>query len=146
MVGRQTPLLGLIVPFVADRDSRWPARDQAGVARRGGRRTRLRPRPVHMLEPHLVELTDIVASTAEHRCDRGAAACLDPAEPLVADHASPRRRRQGLTVRRPARVCAPFLVIVAVFSIAQLPAVKSALAGSPWTASFEWPGLDVRDS
>ena len=32
-----------------------------------------------------------------------------------------------------------------MFSIAQLPAVKRALAGSPWTASFQWPGLDVRN-
>jgi lactate permease len=30
-----------------------------------------------------------------------------------------------------------------VFSIAQIPAVKDALAESPWTTTFEWPGLDV---
>ena len=43
------------------------------------------------------------------------------------------------------RAYAPYLVIVAVFSIAQLPAVKEQLAGSPWTMGFGWPGLDVRD-
>ena len=36
-------------------------------------------------------------------------------------------------------------MIVAVFSIAQLPAVKNVLADSPWTASFQWPGLGVRN-
>ena len=43
------------------------------------------------------------------------------------------------------RAYAPYLIIVAVFSIAQLPAVKSDLAVAPWTASFQWPGLDVRN-
>ena len=56
--------------------------------------------------------------------------------------ATTRPRTHALDV---LRAYAPYLVIVAVFSIAQLPAVKSELAGSPWTASFQWPGLDVRD-
>ena len=36
------------------------------------------------------------------------------------------------------------MIIIAVLSIAQIPAVKDALAKSPWTTTFDWPGLDVR--
>jgi lactate permease len=42
------------------------------------------------------------------------------------------------------RAYSPYLIIIAVFSIAQIPAVKNKLAESPWTTTFEWPGLDVR--
>jgi lactate permease len=41
------------------------------------------------------------------------------------------------------RAYAPYLVIIAVFAIAQLPAVKDALAEKPWTTTFQWPGLNV---
>jgi lactate permease len=52
---------------------------------------------------------------------------------------------QPRTHRSTSCAYAPYLVILAVFSIAQLPAVRSELAGSPWSASFLWPGLDVRN-
>ena len=42
------------------------------------------------------------------------------------------------------RAYSPYLIIIAVFSIAQIPAVKDALAESPWTTTFQWPGLDVQ--
>jgi lactate permease len=42
-----------------------------------------------------------------------------------------------------ARAYAPYLIIIAVFSIANIGAVKTALAKSPWTVKFDWPGLDV---
>ena len=38
---------------------------------------------------------------------------------------------------------APYAVIIAIFSIANITAVKEALAEEPWTTLFEWPGLDV---
>ena len=41
------------------------------------------------------------------------------------------------------RAYAPYLIIIAVFAIAQITAVKDALAESPWTTTFQWPGLDV---
>jgi lactate permease len=41
------------------------------------------------------------------------------------------------------RAYAPYLIIIAIFSIANLGAVKDALAGKPWTVKFPWPGLDV---
>jgi lactate permease len=43
-----------------------------------------------------------------------------------------------------ARAYAPYLIIIAIFSIANINAVKTALGKKPWTFSFGWPGLDVR--
>jgi lactate permease len=50
---------------------------------------------------------------------------------------------------RPAEVAkayAPYLVVIALFSVANIPAVKDALAQSPWTVAFQWPGLDLRNT
>ena len=54
----------------------------------------------------------------------------------------------GLVHRSPARVLkatAPYLAIIAIFTIAQIPAVKSWLATSG-TVGFSWPGLHVLGS
>jgi lactate permease len=42
-----------------------------------------------------------------------------------------------------AKAYAPYLIIIAIFSITNLPAVKAALGVEPWTYKFAWPGLDV---
>ena len=42
------------------------------------------------------------------------------------------------------RAYSPYLIIIGIFSIAQTPLIKDRLAGSPWTATFQWPGLHVR--
>jgi lactate permease len=42
-----------------------------------------------------------------------------------------------------ARAYAPYLVIIVIFSIASLPAVKDFFAAKPWTYVFSWPGLKV---
>jgi len=42
-----------------------------------------------------------------------------------------------------AKAYAPYLVIIAIFSVANISAVKDALAKEPWTTAFDWPGLDV---
>src|SRR4051794_27763728 len=41
------------------------------------------------------------------------------------------------------RAYAPYLIIVALFVLANLAPVKAALAEKPWTAPFAWPGLHV---
>jgi lactate permease len=41
---------------------------------------------------------------------------------------------------------APYVVVIALFAIANITAVKNALATSPWTVAFQWPGLDLRNS
>jgi lactate permease len=45
-----------------------------------------------------------------------------------------------------ARAYAPYLIIIAIFTIANLGLVKNALAEKPWTVKFPWPGLDVLGS
>jgi lactate permease len=52
-------------------------------------------------------------------------------------------RRLADTPAEVARAYAPYLIIIAIFSIANLGPVKDALAGEPWTVKFRWPGLDV---
>jgi lactate permease len=42
-----------------------------------------------------------------------------------------------------ARAYAPYLIIIAIFSIANISSVKAALAKKPWTITFHWPGLHV---
>ena len=42
-----------------------------------------------------------------------------------------------------AKAYAPYAIIIAIFSLTNLPAVKEALALEPWTYKFAWPGLDV---
>jgi lactate permease len=42
-----------------------------------------------------------------------------------------------------AKAYAPYLIIIAIFSITNLPAVKEALGVEPWTYKFPWPGLEV---
>ena len=38
---------------------------------------------------------------------------------------------------------APYAVIIAIFSITNITAVKEFLAEKPWTLDFAWPGLEV---
>jgi lactate permease len=42
-----------------------------------------------------------------------------------------------------ARAYAPYLIIIVIFSITNIGAVKSALAKKPWSVAFHWPGLDI---
>ena len=143
MVGRQTPLLGLILPFVvlAIVDGRRGIRQAWPVAAVGGVAFALAQ---FMCSNHIsVELTDIVASTSSIAAIVALLRAWQPVEPLVAESAlrDDASKDSALDI---LRAYAPYLVIVAVFSIAQLPSVKREFAGSPWTASFQWPGLDIR--
>jgi lactate permease len=40
----------------------------------------------------------------------------------------------------------PYAIIIAIFSVANIPAVKEALAEEPWTFAFQWPGLNVANT
>jgi lactate permease len=42
-----------------------------------------------------------------------------------------------------AKAYAPYLVIIAIFSIVQIPWLKDQLAEEPWAYAFQWPGLDL---
>ncbi|MGH2968044.1 MAG: L-lactate permease [Solirubrobacteraceae bacterium] len=160
MVGRQTPILALIVPLILVgmvdgwRGVRqvWPAALAGGF--------------VFGLAQFLcsnyvsVELTDIVAALL----GAGAIVTLlrvwQPSEPLVggaegrpamagaaahdARHEQEVRRRDDSTHDSKKDVLlayAPYLIVIAVFSIAQIGFIKTALADL--TVELDWPGLNV---
>jgi len=41
------------------------------------------------------------------------------------------------------RAYSPYLVIIVIFSLTNIPAVVDFLAKAPWTYVFDWPGLDI---
>ena len=118
-----------------------------------------------------VPLTDIIASLVAAAAVVAAAAGLEAGRGADADAptdvrrptAAAGRRRHGSAVRRrvgsagarrlgrpvrtaaptSSRAYAPYLIIIAIFSIANITAVKDFLAEEPWTYAFPWPGLDV---
>jgi lactate permease len=168
MVGRQTPFLALIVPLIligmvdGRRGIRqaWPVAVVGGLSFAVGQ---------FLCSNYLsVELTDIVAALVSAGAIVAFLRIWQPGEPVIADAPSGRFGRPaaaGGSVHDTAmeqevarrddtkkdsagdvvRAYAPYAIIIAVFSISQIPAVKDALAESPWTTSFEWPGLDVRN-
>jgi lactate permease len=167
MVGRQTPFLALIVPLIligmvdGRRGIRqaWPVAVVGGFAFAIGQ---------FLCSNFLsVELTDIVAALLSTAAIVAFLRFWQPGEPLIAEAPSGRFSRPaaaGASVHDPAmeqevarrddtkrdtpgdiaRAYAPYAIIIAVFSISQIPAVKDWLAESPWTTTFQWPGLDVR--
>ncbi len=166
MVGRQTPFLALVVPLILIGmvDGRRGIRQVWPVAVVGGFSFALAQFACSNYIS--VELTDIVASLASTACIVGFLRIWTPGEPLVAEtdgrftrpaaaggsvHDSAMEKeivRRDDTRKDPpldvVRAYAPYLIIIAVFSIAQIAAIKDWMAESPWTTTFEWPGLDVR--
>jgi lactate permease len=179
MVGRQTPILAVIVPLmlVALVDGRrglrqtWPAALTAGVA--FGIAQFVASNYIS------VPLTDIVASlvsalavvllvrvwqpveSPDLRIESAELATVGAAgggggyaaaeglggEPVEPPPAGTGRGGDDLTRRDSrgdvARAYAPYLIIIAVFAIANIGPIKTALTKHPWSYSFHWPGLDV---
>ncbi|HEY6781443.1 MAG TPA: L-lactate permease, partial [Thermoleophilaceae bacterium] len=166
MVGRQTPFLALIVPLilVGMVDGARGVRQTWPVAVVGGFTFAVAQ---FLCSNYVsVELTDIVASLVSVASIVGFLRIWHPSEPLLGDTGTGRfsrpavaggsthdvaferqiERRDDSKQDSPgdvARAYAPYLIIIAVFAIAQITAVKEALAESPWTTTFQWPGLDV---
>jgi lactate permease len=167
MVGRQTPFLALMVPLIliamvdGTRGIRqtWPAAAVGGLAFALGQ---------FACSNYIsVELTDIVASLASTAAIVLLLRVWQPGEPLISDEVATGRfsrpavagsathvpameaevRRRDDTQKDPPgdvlRAYAPYLVLIVVFAIAQIPVVKDALAEKPWTTTLQWPGLDV---
>jgi lactate permease len=161
MVGRQTPFLALVVPLIligmvdGRRGVRqtWPAAVVGGLAFAIGQ---------FACSNYLsVELTDIVASLLS----AGAIVLLlrvwQPGDPLRVQTGNGRPAIAGAAVADPvhereverrsddahdtrgdvAAAYAPYLIIIAVFSIAQIGPVKDALDSV--TREIDWPGLNV---
>jgi lactate permease len=167
MVGRQTPVLALIVPLILVFmvDGRRGVRQVWPVALIGG--ASFAVGQFLCANYFSVELTDIVASLLATASIVAFLRVWSPSEPLLGDGAgrfsqpavaggsehSPAlereitRRDDGRRDSRADvfRAYAPYAIVIAVFSIAQIPAVKDALAETPWTTTFQWPGLDVVD-
>ena len=159
MVGRQTPILAVVVPLVLV---------LVVDGKRGLRQTWL-PALVCGVAFGLaqfvaanyisVPLADIVASLAAAAAVVLLLRAWQPAEVL---HAEPSKARTpagagvgagaGSTAddtpvrdsgAEVARAYAPYLVIIAIFSITNIPAIKEFLAEKPFTYAFAWPGLEV---
>jgi lactate permease len=161
MVGRQTPFLALIVPLVlvgmvdGTRGVRqtWPAALTGGVAFALGQ---------FLCSNYLtVELTDIVASLLSAGAIVALLRVWQPSHPLRVEAGGRRPAIAGAasydpcheaTVRRRSDehgdsrtdvllAYAPYLVIIAVLSLAQWAPIKDALTGA--TKEIDWPGLNV---
>jgi lactate permease len=166
MVGRQTPFLALVVPLILIGmvDGRRGIRQVWPVAVVGGLAFALGQFACSNFIS--VELTDIVASLLSTAAIVGFLRIWQPGEPLVAEPATGRFTRPavaGGSVHDPVmerqvelrderhkdskgdviRAYAPYLIIIAIFSIAQIDAIKTELATEPWTKPVQWPGLDV---
>src|SRR4051794_10716184 len=172
MVGRQTPLLAIVVPLILVTivDGRRGVRQAWLPAITCG----LTFAVAQFVASNYisVQLTDIIASLLS----AGAVVMLvrvwQPAEVLTAEPSEVREHVSvggaGATAAgRPAdpndpddlrnddhvdtradvaRAYAPYLVIIVLFAITNLNAVKEQLAKEPWTTPFGWPGLDVRNT
>src|SRR5215210_5725666 len=174
MVGRQTPILALIVPLVlvgvvdGGRGVRqtWPAAMVAGVSFAIAQ---------FVCSNYIsVELTDIIASLFSTLAIVVFLRAWRPAEPLIADR-GPRPAMAGAAAHDPAlersvrlrdqerdstreqiEAFAPYIIIVAVFAIAKLidPVEKFLFELSGGTGfdspddktvnGFDWPGLDIK--
>jgi len=167
MVGRQTPFLALIVPLIlvgmvdGMRGVRqtWPAALVGGAAFAIGQ--------FACSNYVSVELTDIVASLMSVGALVMFLRVWQPSEPLRAEgtgftrpamaggatadpafEAEVRRREGGPDRRDTAReqliAYSPYLIIIAIFAIAQWNPIKTWMADNG-IISFDWPGLDVKN-
>jgi lactate permease len=152
MVGRQTPVLAVVVPLVlvAVIDGKrgvkqtWPVALVAGVVFAGAQ---------FVASNYIsVPLTDIIAALLAAAAVMLLLRRWRPAEspdlstgerPAPASASAVAVAEKRDTRAEVARAYAPYLVIIVIFSIANLGPIKAALAEAPWTVSFGWPGLDV---
>ena len=158
MVGRQTPFLALIVPLILVgmvdgwRGVRqtWPAAFIGGLTF-----GILQFATSNYIS---VELTDIIASLGSALAIVALLRVWHPVEPVPGRFAGPRpaiagasthnvalereiRERDGDPPSEVARAYAPYVIIIAVFGIAQIGTIHDWLGNA--TKSFSWPGLHV---
>lgn len=158
MAGRQTPFIALLVPLllVLMVDGRRGVRQTWPVALVAGFVFGLAK---FVTANYLaVELTDVVAAVATVVAVLAMLRVWRPSEVVgiareatdaaeAEDEAGDEEKDEPAGVERPpARhmwfAVAPYLVIMAIFSLAQVPAVKTWLS-DVGRVTFDWPGLDV---
>jgi len=144
MAGRQTPFIAMLVPlilvFLVDglRGLRqtWPVAVVAGLVFAAAQFV--------TSNFFAVELTDVVAAVATIIAVLLMLRVWQPAE-LVGMNGAVEVGAVAIE-RPPARemlmAVAPYVIVMTVFSLAQIPAVKDWLA-VVGTVTFAWPGLDV---
>ena len=177
MVGRQTPLLALVVPLILV---------LIVDGRRGVRQTwlpALLAGGVFAVAQFVtanyisVQLTDIVASLLAAGSLVLLVRVWQPVETLTAERAEEEERihsgsKSGSTTvstgggvttttvggsdatpkldandkTEVLRAYSPYLVIIVIFSLTNIPAVVEFLGKEPWTYLFDWPGLDIVNS
>ena len=160
LVGRQTPVLALVVPLIlvgmvdGVRGIRqtWPAAAVGGLSFGVAQ---------FVASNYIsIELTDIIAALVSVTAIVLLLRVWRPAEPLLGERAVPAiagadgydpalERRHGVRPGGDSRAdvaaaYAPYLLIVAVFSIAQIASVKEALDSV--TSEFAWPGIDIQQA
>jgi lactate permease len=186
MVGRQTPILAVIVPLILVyvADGRRGVRETWAPALAAGLSFGI----AQFIASNYISvpLTDIIAAlvaaatvvavtrvTHPHRADavtagvgrsgavgagRGAGDGADgatvgtelgdrPGGQRAHDDRSPVGDRSDGPVHDSrsdvVKAYAPYLIIIVIFSIANISGIKAALAEEPWTYKFSWPGLHV---
>jgi lactate permease len=166
MVGRQTPMLALIVPLilVGMVDGRrgvrqtWPAAVVCGLAFAVAQ---------FVTSNYIsIQLTDIVASLVSAGAVVALLRVWSPSEPLLGEPAGPAPAIAGASTHSPTferevrrrdsdrrsddtrdsradiiKAYAPYVIIIAVLSLAQVGAIKDFLEGA--TKEFSWPGLHI---
>jgi len=172
MVGRQTPILAVFVPFVlvglvdGARGLRetWPVALTAGVVFGAAQYVtsnfislaltdiiaallsagavvllvRVRPQRHAAVTADASQDTRETVSVSAGGEGTGGGAGTGPDAPEGSDHDD-----HGRDTRRDVVLAyAPYLIIILLFSIQQIPAVDDLLSAT--TVSFDWPGLDVR--
>ncbi len=141
MAGRQTPFMAFLVPlvlvFLVDGrrgvKQTWPVALVAGVTFG----------LVQFLTSNFfaVELTDVFAAIATIVVVLLMLRFWQPSE-IIGASGGDEEKVVRPTLREIVMSVAPYAIIIAVFSIAQIPAVKAWL-GEVGTVTFRWPGLDV---
>ena len=149
MAGRQTPFIALLVPLllVLMVDGRRGVRQTWPVALVAGFVFGLAK---FVTANYLaVELTDVVAAVATVAAVLAMLRVWRPAEVvgIAREEADAEGAAEPTPVERPAAremwfAVAPYLVVMAIFSVAQVPAVKAWLS-VVGRVTFAWPGLDV---
>ncbi|MEU7186515.1 L-lactate permease [Streptomyces sp. NPDC045369] len=145
VVGRQTPLLALVVPLllVFLVDGRRGLRETWAPALACG----LAFAAVQFAAANYVsaQLADIGAALAGAAALVAVPGARRPASEPVRNAVLTGARSEDLDVRDSradvVRAYAPYALVVAVFSLAQVPPVKGLLARA--TRTFDWPFLDV---